>query len=125
MKWIIHLFLIGSLFGQMTLTDEYAISLTNNIIQLQFEVDSLSKIVSYQDSLFDIYKGKSVEDDSLKVLYESQIKLSDEQIKLLEKKVKLVKPSWYENKWLYFVYGAGIVGIPAYNIGKGIKLINY
>ena len=121
MKWIIHLFLIGSLFGQMTLTEEDAIRLTNNIKQLQFEVDSLSKIVSYQDSLFDIYKGKSVEDDSLKVLYESQIKLSDEQIKLLEKKVKLVNPSWYENKWLYFVYGAGIVGIPAYNIGKGIN----
>ena len=121
MKWIIHLFLIGSLFGQMTLTEEDAISLTNNIKQLQFEVDSLSKIVSYQDSLFDIYKGKSVADDSLKVLYISQIKLSDEQIKLLEKKVKLVKPSWYENKWLYFVYGAGIVGIPAYNIGKGIN----
>jgi hypothetical protein len=121
MKWIIHLFLIGSLFGQMTLNEEDAINLTNNIKQLQFEVDSLSKIVSYQDSLFDIYKGKSVADDSLKVLYKSQIKLSDEQIKLLEKKVKLVNPSWYENKWLYFVYGAGIVGIPAYNIGKGIN----
>jgi len=121
MKWIIHLFLIGTLFGQMTLNEEDAINLTNNIKQLQFEVDSLSKIVSYQDSLFDIYKGKSVADDSLKVLYKSQIKLSDEQIKLLEKRVKLVNPSWYENKWLYFVYGAGIVGIPAYNIGKGIN----
>ena len=88
MKWIIHLFLVGTLFGQMTLSKEDAISLTNNIKQLQFEVDSLSKIVSYQDSLVDIYKGKSVEDDSLKVLYKSQIKLSDEKIKLLEKKLK-------------------------------------
>ena len=88
MKWIIHLFLVGTLFGQMTLSKEDAISLTNNIKQLQFEVDSLSKIVSYQDSLVDIYKGKSVEDDSLKVLYKSQIKLSDEQIKLLEKKLE-------------------------------------
>ena len=123
MKWIIHLFLIGTLFGQMTLSEEDAINLTNNIKDLQFEVDSLSKIVSYQDSLVDIYKGKSVADDSLKFLYESQIKLSDEQIKLLEKKVKLVNPSWYENKWLYFVYGAGIIGIPAYNIGKGIDWI--
>ena len=121
MKWIIYLFLIGTLFGQLTLSEQDAINLTNNIKQLQFEVDSLSKIVSYQDSLFDIYKGKSVADDSLKVLYKSQIKLSDEQIKLLEKRVKLVNPSWYENKWLYFVYGAGIVGIPAYNIGKGIN----
>ena len=121
MKWIIHLFLVGTLFGQMTLSEEDAINLTNNIKDLQFEVDSLSKIVLYQDSLFDIYKGKSVADDSLKVLYKSQIKLSDEQIKLLEKKEKLVEPSWYENKWLYFVYGAGIVGIPAYNVGKGIN----
>jgi hypothetical protein len=121
MKWIIHLFLVGTLFGQMTLSEEDAINLTNNIKDLQFEVDSLSKIVSYQDSLVDIYKGKSVADDSLKVLYKSQIKLSDEQIKLLEKKEKLVEPSWYENKWLYFVYGAGIVGIPAYNVGKGIN----
>ena len=121
MKWIIHLFLVGTLFGQLTLSEQDAISLTNNIKQLQFEVDSLSKIVLYQDGLVNIYKGKSVADDSLKVLYKSQIKLSDEQIKLLEKKVKLVKPSWYENKWLYFVYGAGIVGIPAYNIGKGIN----
>ena len=121
MKWIIHLFLVGTLFGQLTLSEQDAISLTNNIKQLQFEVDSLSKIVLYQDGLVNIYKGKSVADDSLKVLYKSQIKLSDEQIKLLEKKVKLVTPSWYENKWLYFVYGAGIVGIPAYNIGKGIN----
>ena len=121
MKWIIHLFLVSTLFGQMTLNEEDAISLTNNIKLLQFEVDSLSKIVSYQDNLVDIYKGKSVADDSLKVLYKSQIKLSDEQIKLLEKRVKLVNPSWYENKWLYFVYGAGIVGIPAYNLGKGIN----
>jgi len=121
MKWIIHLFLIGTLFGQLTLSEQDAINLTNNIKQLQFEVDSLSKIVLYQDGLVNIYKGKSVADDSLKVLYKSQIKLSDEQIKLLEKKVKLVNPSWYENKWLYFVYGAGIVGIPAYNIGKGIN----
>ena len=124
MKWIIHLFLIGTLFGQMTLSEEDAINLTNNIKQLQFEVDSLSKIVLYQDGLFDIYKGKSVADDSLKILYIIQIENLEEENKLLGKKVKLVKPSWYENKWLYFIYGAGIVGIPSYYLGKGIKLVN-
>ena len=30
------------------------------------------------------------------------------EIKLSEKKTELVKPSWYENKWLYFTYGAGL-----------------
>ena len=92
MKWIIHLFLVGTLFGQLTLSEQDAISLTNNIKQLQFEVDSLSKIVLYQDGLFDIYKGKSVADDSLKILYIIQIENLEEENKLLGKKVKLVKP---------------------------------
>ena len=39
-------------------------------------------------------------------LSNEEIKLLDEQLKLTEKKVKLVKPSWFENKWLYFGYGA-------------------
>ena len=32
--------------------------------------------------------------------------LTNEQLELTENKVKLVKPSWWENKWLYFGYGA-------------------
>ena len=36
----------------------------------------------------------------------SQTTFTDEQLTLTEKKVKLVKPSWWENKWLYFGYGA-------------------
>ncbi len=39
-------------------------------------------------------------------LSNEEIKLLDEQLKLTKKKVKLVKPSWFENKWLYFGYGA-------------------
>ena len=30
----------------------------------------------------------------------------EEDVNLTEKKTKLVKSSWYENKWLYFGYGA-------------------
>ena len=33
------------------------------------------------------------------------IEVLKERSEILEKKVKLVKPSWYENKWLYFTYG--------------------
>jgi hypothetical protein len=39
---------------------------------------------------------------------ESQIKIYEENIKLLDDKAKLVKPKWYEGKWLYFTYGAGL-----------------
>ena len=86
---------------QTTFTDEEIINLENDFIYLQNMVDSLS----YQDSL------KSV----MITILEEEIKLTNEeltwrgeQLKLTEQKVKLVKPSWFENKWLYFGYGAGL-----------------
>jgi hypothetical protein len=81
-----------SLGAQTTFTDEEMINLENDFIYLENKVDSLS----YQDSL------KAVMITTL----EEEIKLTNEQLALTEKKVKLVKPSWYENKWLYFGYGS-------------------
>ena len=97
-KLLILLFVtIG--FSQTTFTDEEMINLENDFIYLENMVDSLS----YQDSL------KSV----MIAILEEEIKLTNEelawrgeQLKLTEQKVKLVKPSWFENKWLYFGYGA-------------------
>lgn len=90
-KLLILLFVtIG--FSQTTFTDEEMINLENDFIYLENKVDSLS----YQDSL------KSV----LITTLEEELKLTNEQLALTEKKVKLVKPSWWENKWLYFGYGA-------------------
>ena len=86
-------------FSQTTFTDEEIINLENEFIYLENKVDSLS----YQDSL----KALMIETLKLEVnLSNEEIKLLDEQLKLTEKKVKLVKPSWFENKWLYFGYGA-------------------
>ena len=97
-KLLILLFVtIG--FSQTTFTDEEMINLENDFIYLENMVDSLS----YQDSL----KALMIETLKLEVnLSNEEIKLLDEQLKLTEKKVKLVKPSWFENKWLYFGYGA-------------------
>ncbi len=88
-------------FSQTTFTDEEIINLENEFIYLENKVDSLS----YQDSL----KALMIETLKLEVnLSNEEIKLLDEQLALTEKKVKLVKPSWFENKWLYFGYGAGL-----------------
>ena len=97
-KLLILLFVtIG--FSQTTFTDEEIINLENEFIYLENMVDSLS----YQDSL----KALMIETLKLEVnLSNEEIKLLDEQLALTEKKVKLVKPSWFENKWLYFGYGA-------------------
>ena len=90
-KLLILLFVtIG--FSQTTFTDEEMINLENDFIYLENKVDSLS----YQDSL------KAV----LITTLEEELKLTNDQLALTEKKVKLVKPSWWENKWLYFGYGA-------------------
>tara|TARA_R100001509_G_scaffold298_3_gene274 strand:- start:14057 stop:14452 length:396 start_codon:yes stop_codon:yes gene_type:complete len=84
--------LMVSLGAQTTFTDEEMINLENDFIYLENKVDSLT----YQDSL------KAIMITTL----EEEIKLTNEQLALTEKKVKLVKPSWYENKWLYFGYGS-------------------
>ena len=92
MKQIILLLLLSVSLSQVTLTDEQAKNITNNIKELQIQVDSLST----QDSL------KTLEIE----LLNDKIAMRNELLELTEKKVKLVKPSWYENKWLYFGYGS-------------------
>ena len=84
--------LLASLGAQTTFTDEEMVNLENQFLQLEFKVDSLST----QDSL------KTLEVD----LLNKKIILLEEDLKMTEEKAKLVKPSWYENKWLYFGYGA-------------------
>ena len=84
--------LTATLSAQTTFTDEEMVNLENQFLQLEFKVDSLSA----QDSL------KTLEVD----LLNKKIVLLQEDLKMTEEKAKLVKPSWYENKWLYFGYGA-------------------
>ena len=92
MKQIILSLLLSVSLSQVTLTDEQAKNITNNIKELQIQVDSLST----QDSL------KTLEIE----LLNDKIAMRNELLELTETKVKLVKPSWYENKWLYFGYGS-------------------
>tara|TARA_B100000424_G_scaffold252580_1_gene229012 strand:+ start:279 stop:638 length:360 start_codon:yes stop_codon:yes gene_type:complete len=97
-KFLILLFLSVGL-SQTTFTDEEMINLENDFIYLENKVDSLS----YQDSLKAVMITTLEEEVKLT---NEELKLTNEQLALTEKKVKLVKPSWYENKWLYFGYGA-------------------
>ena len=93
-KLLIISLLLSVGLSQVTLTEEEAVNISNNIKELQIQVDSLSTV----DSL------KTVEVD----LLNQKIDLLEEQVKLSEKKTELVKPRWYEGKWLYFTYGAGL-----------------
>ena len=112
MKKLLLLLFISVGFSQTTFTDEEIINLENDFIYLENMVDSLS----YQDSL----KALMIETLKLEIdLSNKEIELLDEQLKLTEKKVKLVRPSWFENKWLYFGYGA-VLGYAVTTLGNQI-----
>ena len=94
-------FFITNCLGQTTITDEEIINLENDFIYVENKVDSLS----YQDSLKAVMITTLEEEIDLT---NQELKLTNEQLKLTEDKVKLVKPSWWENKWLYFGYGSAL-----------------
>ena len=99
-KFLILLFLSVGL-SQTTFTDEEIINLENDFIYLENMVDSLA----FEDSLKTILV--STLEEELELTNE-ELKLTNEQLALTEDKVKLVKPSWWENKWLYFGYGSAL-----------------
>ena len=99
-KFLILLFLSVGL-SQTTFTDEEMINLENDFIYLENMVDSLA----FEDSLKTILVSTLEEELDLT---KEELILTNEQLALTEKKVKLVKPSWWENKWLYFGYGSAL-----------------
>ena len=106
MKKLIIVLILSFGFSQTTLTKEQADELAKNIQELQVRADSLS----ISDSL------KTLEID----LLNKKIASLEEDVTLTEKKAKLVKPSWYENKWLYFGYG----GILSYALVTALNALD-
>ena len=80
------------------LSEEETQNITNNIQELQFDLDKTLKINENLNSQIYMY----IQSDSLNQVllegYKTQLKLKDEMI-------KVVKPKWYENKWLWFTIG--------------------
>jgi hypothetical protein len=101
MKKFLILLLISIGLSQTTFTDEELVNLENDFIYLENMVDSLA----FEDSLKTMLVTTLEEELELT---NEELKLTNEQLALTEKKVKLVKPSWYENKWLYFGYGSAL-----------------
>ena len=80
------------------LSEEESINITNNIQELQFNLDKSLKINENLNSQIYMY----IQSDSL---YQSQIEDYKKQLELKEEMIDLVKPKWYENKWLWFGLG--------------------
>ena len=129
MKYLWILLLSIPLFGQQTFTQEEALEMikqrdaewkgklsklesidsakTVQIGQYEDLVKELEDQVNL-DSLIIVAKGKQIE--ALKAQNDANVKMAG-----------LAKPSWYENKWLYFGYGVAAVTIPTY---FGIKIVD-
>ena len=121
MKWIIVLLAISfssNLLGQVTLSEEEAVSLAKKTQELEIKADSLNKIVILQNKLIFTYKETIIQDSTTISSQDEKINILENDKKLLEEKTKLVKPSWYENKWLYFTYGVVSVVVPVYLAGQ-------
>ena len=129
MKYIWILLLSIPLFGQQTFTQEEALEMIKQRdAQWEGKIEKADSLISSQKVLITDYEDlmKKLEDqantDSLLIVAKDKQIVSikaqnDANVKL----AGLAKPSWYENKWLYFGYGVAAVTIPTY---FGIKIVD-
>ena len=117
------------LFGQTTYTEAEALEMIKQRdAQWESKLSKLESIDSAKTVQISQYADlvKELEDqanlDSLIIVAkDKQIESLKAQNEANEKQAKLAKPSWYENKWLYFGYGVAAVTIPTY---FGIKIVD-
>ena len=129
MKYLWILLLSIPLFGQQTFTQEEALEMIKQRdAEWKGKLSKLESIDSAKTVQISQYEGlvKELEEqsnlDSLIIVAKNkQIESLKAQNEANEKLSKLSKPSWYENKWLYFGYGVAAVTIPTY---FGIKIVD-
>ena len=129
MKYLWILLLSIPLFGQTTYTEAEALEMIKQRdAEWKGKLSKLESIDSAKTVQIGQYEDlvKELEDqanlDSLIIVAKGkQIESLKAQNEANEKMAGLAKPSWYENKWLYFGYGVAAVTIPTY---FGIKIVD-
>ena len=129
MKYLWILLLSIPLFGQTTYTEAEALEMIKQRdAQWEGKIEKADLLIASQKVLITDYEGlvKELEDqanlDSLIIVAKGkQIEALKAQNDANVKMAGLAKPSWYENKWLYFGYGVAAVTIPTY---FGIKIVD-
>ena len=129
MKYLWILLLSIPLFGQTTYTEAEALEMIKQRdAQWEGKIEKADLLIASQKVLITDYEGlvKELEDqanlDSLIIVAKGkQMEALKAQNDANVKMAGLAKPSWYENKWLYFGYGVAAVTIPTY---FGIKIVD-
>ena len=129
MKYLWVLLLFSPLFGQTTYTEAEALEMIkqrdaqweSKLSKLE-SIDSAKTVqISQYEDLVKELEDQANDDSLLVIAKDKQIESLKAQNEANEKQAKLAKPSWYENKWLYFGYGVAAVTIPTY---FGIKIVD-
>ena len=129
MKYLWILLLSIPLFGQQTFTQEEALEMIKQRdAEWESKIEKADLLIESQKVLITDYEGLvgKLEDqanvDSLIIVAKGkQLEALKAQNEANVKMAGLAKPSWYENKWLYFGYGVAAVTIPTY---FGIKIVD-
>ena len=92
-------------------SEEEVVNITNNIKELQFDLDNQVKINENLNSQIYMY----IQNDSLNL---SLINDYKKQLEMSKEMIKLVKPKWHENKYLWFFGGILITSGSVYLAGQ-------
>ena len=122
MKYLWILLISIPLFGQTTFTQEEALEMIKQrdaqwegkIEKADLLIASQKVVITDQEKLINELESQSNLDSLIIVAKGKQIESLKAQNVANKKMAKLAKPSWYENKWLYFGYGVAAVTIPTY-----------
>ena len=92
-------------------SEEEVLNITNNIKELQFDVEKYKEIEVNLNSQIQTYLEQERLNQLLIDDYKKQLEMSEEMI-------KLVKPKWHENKYLWFFGGIIITSGSVYLAGQ-------
>ena len=93
------------------LSEEEVLNITNNIKELQFDVEKYKEIEVNLNSQIQTYIEQEKLNESLISDYKKQLEFKEEII-------DLVKPKWYDNKYLWFFGGIIITSGSVYLAGQ-------
>jgi|TARA_B100000035_G_scaffold313369_1_gene326929 hypothetical protein len=105
----------------VSIPESEVITWAQNLQRLEKADSSNQIIISDLELIVQKLEENSYKDSIIIDKTSLQIQLLKDTNELLEKKVKLVKPKWYENKWIWFVYG---VGSTAISVNLAGQLVN-
>ena len=92
-------------------SEEEVVNITNNIKELQFDLEKSNEINVNLNSQIQTY----IEQERLNQLLVEDYK---KQLEMKEEMIKLVKPKWHENKYLWFFGGMIITSGSVYLAGQ-------